>query len=117
MCGRIFLRTPALSSRPFRRTAARHGKSTGSRSTREFPARRRDLGTCTRSSQRDVSMKTILSLRTVFLLVLLGGVVGSQSVAANKGSTHERPEIAYLETINALAPPQDPQLLFILMGE
>src|SRR5215468_8896465 len=119
MCGRIFPRTHARSSRLFQRTAERHGKSTGSRSTPEFPTRNRlTLAAAPRSSPRDVSMKTILSQGAVVGFALLASVVGSQSLAANKGSEPgDRPEIAYLETINALAPPQDPQLLFILMGE
>src|SRR5215468_5721134 len=119
MCGRIFPRTHARSSRLFQRTAERHGKSTGSRSTPEFPTRNRlTLAAAPQSSARDVSMKTILSQGAVVGFALFASVVGSQSLAANKGSEPgDRPEIAYLETINALAPPQDPQLLFILMGE
>src|SRR5215467_1020244 len=34
---------------------------------------------------------------------------------ARRGST--RPELEYLKAVNSVAPPQDPQLLFLLMGE
>src|SRR5215467_7279009 len=63
-------------------------------------------------------MKTILVLSVALVLGVLLGTARPQPVAAVRGGEPAgRPEIAYLETINALRPPQDPQLLFILMGE
>src|SRR5215831_5004053 len=65
----------------------------------------------------DTFMKTILVLSVALVLGVLLATARPQPVAAVKGGQPaDRPEIAYLETINALAPPQDPQLLFILMG-
>src|SRR5262249_16121159 len=64
------------------------------------------------------SMKRILILSLALVLGALLVTARPQPVAAVKGGAPaDRPEIAYLETINALGPPQDPQLLFILMGE
>src|SRR5262249_10331627 len=64
------------------------------------------------------SMKRILILSLALVLGALLVTARPQPVAAVKGGAPaDRPEIAYLETINALGPPQDPQLLFILMGQ
>src|SRR5215471_1805854 len=63
-------------------------------------------------------MKTILVLSVTLVLGVLLATARPQPVAAMRGGEPAgRPEIAYLETINALRPPPDPQLLFILMGE
>src|SRR6516162_4896974 len=63
-------------------------------------------------------MKTILSLSVALVLGVLLVALRAEPAAADKGSEGaRRPEIAYLERINALGPPQDPQLLFILMGQ
>src|SRR5712671_6730098 len=54
--------------------------------------------------------------------ILLAGVL-LVSVATVKegpgaaGSFAERPELAYLQAVNRAGPPQDPQLLFLLMGQ
>src|SRR5215471_11200848 len=44
---------------------------------------------------------------------------GSALSTAGNGDRHvaSRPELEYLKAVNSAAPPQDPQLLFILMGE
>src|SRR5215831_13985892 len=66
----------------------------------------------------DTFMKTILVLSVALVIGVLLATARPQPVAAMKGGEPAgRPEITYLETINALRPPQDPQLLFILMGE
>src|SRR5215475_9262985 len=62
-------------------------------------------------------MKTILSLSVALVLGVLLLTGRSPATTPRDSEPGDRPEIAYLETINALAPPQDPQLLFILMGE
>jgi glyoxylase-like metal-dependent hydrolase (beta-lactamase superfamily II) len=63
-------------------------------------------------------MKTILRLSVALVLCVLLVTARSQPAVAPEGSEGAaRPEIAYLERINALGVPQDPQLLFILMGE
>src|SRR5215471_11654983 len=63
-------------------------------------------------------MKTILVLSVTLVLGVLLATARPQPVAAMRGGEPAgRPEIAYLETINALRPPPDPQLLFVLMGE
>src|SRR5262252_5974848 len=63
-------------------------------------------------------MKTILVLSVALVLGVLLATARPQPVVAMKGGEPAgRPEIAYLETINALRPPPDPQLLFVLMGE
>jgi glyoxylase-like metal-dependent hydrolase (beta-lactamase superfamily II) len=63
-------------------------------------------------------MKTILSLSVALVLGVLLLAARPQAVAVDGGSASaDRAEIAYLETINARGPPQDPQLLFILMGQ
>jgi hypothetical protein len=35
----------------------------------------------------------------------------------HSSSGYHRPEIEYLEKVNAVGPPQDPQLLFLLMAQ
>jgi len=64
-----------------------------------------------------ISMKTIIILSVALVLgVLL--VAARVEPAADKGSARaNRAEIAYLERINALGTPKDPQLLFILMAQ
>src|SRR5262249_15775586 len=64
-----------------------------------------------------VFMKTILSLSVALVLGVLLLTARSPAATPRDSERAHRPEIAYLERINALGPPQDPQLLFILMGE
>src|SRR6266436_3295832 len=61
--------------------------------------------------------------KNVYLLLVLLLVVGSlvylgtNGTAANPAqSSSSRPELEYLKAVNGAAPPQDPQLLFLLMG-
>jgi len=62
-----------------------------------------------------VSLLTVVALGVGFLALagtnrtVGGGANGNQS-----GSS--RPELEYLKAVNSAAPPQDPQLLFLLMG-
>jgi len=50
----------------------------------------------------------------------LGAILGSLAAASNGDSssaTSHRPELEYLEAVNRAGPPQDTQLLFLLMGQ
>src|SRR5689334_7515998 len=50
--------------------------------------------------------------------VLLAGLRGAPANAAPpRGSGSGRPDIEYFEAINRVGPPQDPQILFLLMGQ
>jgi hypothetical protein len=50
---------------------------------------------------------------------LIAALVSMATTEAGEGSagTARRPELEYLEAVNRAAPPSDPQLLFILMGQ
>ena len=66
-------------------------------------------------------------MKSRLLLVALTMTVGVLTWAeADKISKHDRrgdrrissrPELEYLKAVNSAAPPEDPQLLFLLMGE
>src|SRR5215469_13493866 len=68
-----------------------------------------------------------MTMKSRLLLVALTMTVGVLSWAeADKVLKHDRrearrgatgPELEYLKAVNSVAPPQDPQLLFLLMGE
>jgi len=65
-----------------------------------------------------ISMKTIIILSVALVLGVLLVAARVEPAAADKGSERaNRAEIAYLERINALGTPKDPQLLFILMAQ
>src|SRR6266852_1888118 len=54
------------------------------------------------------------------VLLVVGSLVylGTNGTAASPAqSSSSRPELEYLKAVNGAAPPQDPQLLFLLMGE
>ncbi|MGA7080835.1 MAG: MBL fold metallo-hydrolase [Terriglobales bacterium] len=55
-------------------------------------------------------------LFTVLLATLRGALfTGSDGVHSSSGA--RRPDLEYLKAVNAVAPPQDPQLLFLLMAQ
>src|SRR6266478_8065607 len=61
--------------------------------------------------------------KNVYLLLVLLLVVGSLVYLGTNGtaaspaqSSSSRPELEYLKAVNGAGPPQDPQLLFLLMG-
>src|SRR5260370_25839679 len=63
--------------------------------------------------------------KNVYLLLVLLLVVGSlvylgtngtATAASSARSSSSSPELDYLKAVNSAAPPQDPQLLFLLMG-
>jgi glyoxylase-like metal-dependent hydrolase (beta-lactamase superfamily II) len=66
-------------------------------------------------------MKTILYAFGALLLVSAVTVLYKATAAADSrvGSVtvSHRPELEYLKAVNSVAPPQDPQLLFLLMAE
>ena len=58
------------------------------------------------------------ALSLVVLLLLAGcGRTRSKSGAVQIPSEPRRPELAYYETVNRIGPPQDPQLLYLLMAQ
>src|SRR5258708_14017421 len=63
------------------------------------------------------SMRTILLSSAVLLAlgILLANLVGTSAGTAAAGP--HRPELEYLQAVNSVGPPRDPQLLFLLMGQ
>jgi glyoxylase-like metal-dependent hydrolase (beta-lactamase superfamily II) len=59
------------------------------------------------------------SVRWLFALLLSGAFLGSLAAGGDGQSsrTWHRPELEYFEAVNRAAPPRDPQLLFLLMGQ
>ena len=53
----------------------------------------------------------------VVFLVTLRGAPATVSAGVDPSSGSRRPELEYLKAVNTVAPPQDPQLLFLLMAE
>ena len=66
-------------------------------------------------------MKTIFYTFAAFLLVSAVTMLYKTTAAAdshvNSVTVSHRPELDYLKAVNSVAPPQDPQLLFLLMAE
>jgi glyoxylase-like metal-dependent hydrolase (beta-lactamase superfamily II) len=66
-------------------------------------------------------MKTIFYPFAALLLVSAVSVLYKTTAAADSGvssvTVSHRPELEYLKAVNSVAPPQDPQLLFLLMAE
>ena len=67
-------------------------------------------------------MRTAISLSAVLLvsgvfLAHLRGVPGGAGPQNHAVSSSHRPELEYLKAVNSVAPPRDPQLLFLLMAE
>src|ERR1700721_2784969 len=71
--------------------------------------------------RKEPSMKVPIYLSaTLLLTVLLGALRGALFTESNgvpSSSGARRPELEYLKAVNAVAPPQDPQLLFLLMAQ
>jgi glyoxylase-like metal-dependent hydrolase (beta-lactamase superfamily II) len=55
-------------------------------------------------------------LLVVFLATRRGGP-STENTGVDSPSGSRRPELEYLKAVNAVAPPQDPQLLFLLMAQ
>jgi glyoxylase-like metal-dependent hydrolase (beta-lactamase superfamily II) len=65
-------------------------------------------------------MKIVIYLSAVLLVVFLATVSGAPSTegtGVDSSSGSRRPDLEYLKAVNTVAPPQDPQLLFLLMAE
>jgi glyoxylase-like metal-dependent hydrolase (beta-lactamase superfamily II) len=66
-------------------------------------------------------MKVLLYLSAVLLLavflVSLRGAASTESTGVDSSSGSHRPELEYLKAVNTVAPPRDPQLLFLLMAQ
>jgi glyoxylase-like metal-dependent hydrolase (beta-lactamase superfamily II) len=66
-------------------------------------------------------MKTIFYTVAAFLLVSAVTMLYKTTAAADSHASSvtvsHRPELEYLKAVNSVAPPQDPQLLFLLMAE
>jgi len=50
-------------------------------------------------------------------LAALRGAPSTENTGVDSSSGSRRPELEYLKAVNTVAPPQDPQLLFLLMAE
>ncbi len=64
-----------------------------------------------------ISMYLLAALFLGILLATLGGTTVSEGGGINSLSGSYRPELEYLKAVNSVAPPQDPQLLFLLMAQ
>src|SRR6202011_5248287 len=66
-------------------------------------------------------MKIPIYLSAVLLLAVflasLRGAASTESTGVDSSSGSRRPELEYLKAVNTVAPPQDPQLLFLLMAQ
>src|SRR5712691_7484524 len=66
-------------------------------------------------------MKIPIYLSAVLLLMVflatVRGAPSTESTGVDSSSGSRRPELEYLKAVNTVAPPQDPQLLFLLMAE
>jgi glyoxylase-like metal-dependent hydrolase (beta-lactamase superfamily II) len=56
-------------------------------------------------------------LLVTVLLATLREALSTESNGVHSSSGARRPELEYLKAVNAVAPPQDPQLLFLLMAQ
>src|SRR6202163_3196672 len=66
-------------------------------------------------------MKIPIYLSAVLLLAVslatLRGATSTESSGMDSPSGSRRPELEYLKAVNSVAPPRDPQLLFLLMAQ
>ena len=66
-------------------------------------------------------MKIPMYLSAVLLLVVLlatlRGAPATESAGVDSSPGSRRPELEYLKAVNRVGPPQDPQLLFLLMAQ
>src|SRR5216683_3751935 len=70
---------------------------------------------------KETFMKIPICLLVVLLLAVflatLRGAPSAESSGVGSSSGSRRPELEYLKAVNSVAPPQDPQLLFLLMAQ
>src|SRR5216684_4214519 len=57
------------------------------------------------------------ALLLAVFLATLRGAPSTESTGVDSSSGARRPELEYLKAVNAVAPPRDPQLLFLLMAQ
>src|SRR5713101_7252420 len=74
-----------------------------------------------RPSRKERFMRTAICLSGALLvfgvfLASLNGALGAGQSNHAEASSH-RPELEYLKAVNSVAPPRDPQLLFLLMAQ
>jgi hypothetical protein len=67
-------------------------------------------------------MRTVLFSSAVLLvlgilLIKLRGTPTGVGFGNHSGPSPDRPDLEYLQIVNSVAPPRDPQLLFLLMGQ
>jgi hypothetical protein len=66
-------------------------------------------------------MRVPIYLSAVLLLTVLPATLRralfTESNGVHSSSGARRPELEYLKAVNAIAPPRDPQVLFLLMGQ
>jgi glyoxylase-like metal-dependent hydrolase (beta-lactamase superfamily II) len=66
-------------------------------------------------------VKILIYLSAVLLfavfLASLRGAASTESTGVDSSSGSRRPELEYLKAVNTVAPPRDPQLLFLLMAQ
>src|SRR6266852_4602027 len=71
--------------------------------------------------RKEPFMKIPVYLSAVLLLAVflatLRGAPSTESSGIDSSSGSRRPELEYLKAVNSVAPPQDPQLLFLLMAQ
>src|SRR5229473_3111553 len=71
--------------------------------------------------QKETFMKIPICLLVVLLLAVflatLRGAPSAESSGVGSSSGSRRPELEYLKAVNSVAPPRDPQLLFLLMAQ
>ena len=64
-----------------------------------------------------ISMYLLAALLLGTLLATLRGTTVTEGGGINSPSGSHRPELEYLKAVNSVAPPRDPQLLFLLMAQ
>src|SRR5216684_4139078 len=64
-----------------------------------------------------ISMYLLAALLLGTLLATLRGTTVTEGGGINSPSGSYRPELEYLKAVNSVAPPRDPQLLFLLMAQ
>src|SRR5215469_7428473 len=73
-----------------------------------------------KATQKELNMRVslVLSMGLAFgVLAALHGSVVAKGQAVKASAETKRPELAYYEAVNKIGPPQDPQLLFLLMAQ
>ena len=63
-----------------------------------------------------ISLYLLAALLLGTLLATLRGMTVSESSGIESRSGSNQPELEYLKAVNSVAPPRDPQLLFLLMA-